>query len=160
MGKKERSIWKNLGLALAATPMVSLVGLIIITLFGALDNAITKIQSAGYWWLILIVVYIISLIYFIYEPKICRNRKRKEVVKGLILYWEEQLEKQNKLQKSDVDKKFICENLLERIKVWAWSDPELWNEYFPNEKYSKYLFGIVDNFMAYLQHQKNNYKKK
>jgi len=159
MGKKERSIYKNLGLALAATPMVSLFGLIIITLFGALDNAITNIQSAGNWWLILIVAYIISLIYFIYEPKIRQNRKRKELVNGLILYWEEQLEKQDKLQKSNIDIEFIRKNLLERIKVWAWFDPKLWTEYFPDEKYSKYIFGIVDNFMAYLQDQKKITKK-
>lgn len=160
MGKKERSIWKNLGLALAATPGVLLVGLIIITLFGALDNAITKIWSAGYWWLILIVAYIISLIYFIYEQKIRLNRERKKVVNALILYWEEQLEKQNKLPKSGVDIEWIRESLLERIKVWAWFDPELWTKYFPGEKYSKYLFGVVDNFMAHLQQLENKYKKK
>jgi hypothetical protein len=57
MDKKERNIWKNLGLALAATPIVSFIGIIIITLVEALDDAITKIQLAGYWWLILIMVY-------------------------------------------------------------------------------------------------------
>jgi len=159
MGKKERSIYKNLGLALAATPMVSIVGLIIITLFGALDNAITNIQSAGNWWLILIVAYIISLIYFIYEPKIRQNRKRKELVNGLIFYWKERLEKQNKLQESNIDIEFIRENLLKRIKVWAWSDPKLWAGYFPDEKYPKYSFGIVDDFMAYLQDQKKITKR-
>ena len=160
MGKKERRIWGNLGLALAATPGVLLVGLIIITLLGALDNAITKIQSAGYWWLLLIVAYIISLIYIIYEPKIRINRERKKVVNALILYWEEQLEKQNKLPKSGMDIEWIRESLLERIKIWAWFDPELWTKNFPDEKHSKYLFGIVDNFIAHLQHLENKYGKK
>ena len=165
IGKKERSIWKNLGLALATTPMVALVGLVIITLFGALDNAITKVQSAGYWWLLVIVAYIISLVYILREPKIRLNHKRKKVVDALVLYWEEQLAKQNKLPKSGIDMagidiEWIRESLLERIKVSAWFDPELWNKYYPDEKYSKYLFGIVDNFIAHLQYLQKKYGKK
>ncbi len=160
IGKKERSIWKNLGLALAYTLQVTIVGLVIITLFGVLDNAITKIQSAGYWWLLLIVGYIISLVYILCEPKIRLNHERKKVVNALILYWEEQLEKQNKLPKSGIDIEWTRERLLERIKVWAWFDPELWNEYYPDEKYSKYLFGIVDNFIAHLQCLQKKYGKK
>jgi len=46
MDKSRRSVLKNLGLALAATPMVAILGLIIITLVGALDDKITKIQLA------------------------------------------------------------------------------------------------------------------
>lgn len=177
IGKKERSIWKNLGLALVYTPVVTIVGLVIITLFGALDYAITKVQSAGYWWLLLIVGYIISLVYVICEPKIRLNHERKKVVNALILYWEEQLENQNKLPKSGIDIELLRESplerikvlalfertresLLERIKVGAWFDPELWNEYFPDEKYSKYLFGIVDNFIAHLEHMAKKYGKK
>lgn len=156
---KKRSIWKNLGWALAATPMVSFVGLIIITLVGALDEAITKMQTAGYWWLILIGAYILSLIYFIYEPTIRQNHERKKVVNALILYWKDQLEKQTKPQPSDEEIELVREMLIERVKMWAWFDPELWTKYFPNEKYSKYLFGIVDNFMTYWENQKNKYEK-
>jgi hypothetical protein len=156
---KERSIWKNLGWALAATPVVSFVGLIIITLIGVLDDAITKVQIAGYWWLILIGAYILSLIYFIYEPTVRQNHERKKAVNALILYWKEQLEKQSKSQPSEKEIELVHEMLLERIKIWAWFDPELWNKYFPDENYSKYFFGIVDNFMAYWEHQKNKYKK-
>ena len=157
---KKRSIWKNLGRALAATPVVSFVGVIIVTLAGALDDAVTKIQSAGYWWLILIVAYILSLIYFICEPAIHRYLERKKAVNGLILYWKEQLEKQNKSQPPDREIKLVREMLLERVKIWAWFDPDLWIKYFPDEKYSKYLFGIVDNFIAYWQQQKSEYEKK
>jgi hypothetical protein len=160
MDKKERNIWKNLGLALAATPIVSFIGIIIITLVEALDDAITKIQLAGYWWLILIMAYILSLIYFLYESKIRKNLERKKIVNGLILYWREQLEKQGKAQPSEEEIKLVHDMLLERFKIWAWFDPDLWIKYFPNEKYSKYLFGIVDNFMVYWQHQKDKYTKK
>lgn len=149
MNKKERNIWKNLVWALAATPIVSFVGLIIITLVGAIDDAITKLQMAGYWWLILIGAYILSLIYFIYEPTIRQNHERKKVVNGLILYWKENLEKQNNPQPSENDIEIVHEMFLERFKVWAWFDTELWNRNFPDEKHSKYLFGIVDNFMEY-----------
>jgi membrane protein implicated in regulation of membrane protease activity len=160
MDKKERNIWKNLGLALAATPIVSFIGIIIITLVGALDDAITKIQLAGYWWLILIMAYILSLIYFLYESKIRKNLERKKIVNGLILYWKEQIEKQGKAQPSEEEIKLVHDMLLERFKIWAWFDLDLWIKYFPNEKYSKYLFGIVDNFMVYWQHQKDKYTKK
>lgn len=157
---KKRSIWKNLGWALAASPIVSFVGLIIITLIGALDDAITKIQMADYWWLILIGACILSLIYFTYEPTIRRNHERKKVVNGLILYWEEQLKKQTNPQPSDEEIELVREMLIERIKVWAWFDPELWTKHFPDEKYSKYLFGLMDNFIEYWQHQKNKCEKK
>ena len=139
---------------MAATPAVSFVGLIIITLIGGLDDAITKIQLMGHWWLILVAGYFLSLIYFLYEPTFRRNQERKKTVSGLILYWEEQLAKQNKLQPSDEEIKMVREMLLERVKIWAWLDSELWMKYFPDEKYSQYLFGIVDNFMVYWEAMK------
>jgi len=145
-------------LALAATPMTAFVGLIIITLIGASDAAITIIQSAGYWWVILIVAYVLSLIYFLCKRTIRRNRERKKVVNGLIIYWEEQLAKQNDPHPSDKEIEVVREMFLERVKVWAWSDTELWTRYFPDEKYSKYLFGIADNFMEYRKNQKNSNK--
>jgi hypothetical protein len=157
MNQKERSIWKNMLLALAATPMTAFVGLIIITLIGALDAAINIIQSAGYWWVILIVAYVLSLIYFLCEPTIRRNRERKKVVNGLILYWEEQLAKQNDPHPSDKEIEVVRDMFLERVKVWAWFDPEIWVKYFPEEIYSNYLFGMVDNFMLYWENQKNKY---
>ena len=83
-----------------------------------------------------------------------RNREREKVVNSLILYWEEQLAKQNKPQPSDKEIEHVREIFLERVKVWAWSDPELWNRYFPDEEYSKYLFGIVDNFIVYWENRK------
>lgn len=159
MDRKERSIWKNLGWALAATPAVAFVGLIIITLAGALDDLITKMQCAGYWWLILILSYILSLIYFIYEPSVRQNIERKKVANALILYWKEQLEKQGKSQPSAKEVELVRDMLLERIKIWAWFDPDLWIKYFPDEKYSKHLFGTMDNFMIYWEQQKNKYEK-
>jgi hypothetical protein len=158
MNRKEKSIWKNLLLALAATPMTAFIGLIIITLIGAIDQAITKIQLSRHWWAILILTYVLSLIYFLREPTIRRNLERKKVVNGLILYWKEKLEKQNNPYPSEKEIEVVCEMLLERIEVWAWFDAELWARYFPNEKYSKYLFSIVDNFMEYWKNQKNNNK--
>jgi len=44
------------------------------------------------------------------------------------------------------------------VKVRAWFDTELWTRYFPDEKYSKYLFGIADNFMDYWKNQKDTNK--
>ena len=158
MNEEERSIWKNLLLALAGTPITAFIGLIIITLIGAIDQAITKIQLSGHWWVILISAYVLSLIYFLYEPTIHRNRERKKVVNGLILYWEEQLAKQNNPHPSEKEIEVVREMFLERVKAWAWLDTELWTRYFPDEKYSKYLFGIVDNFMEYWKNQKNKKK--
>lgn len=150
---KQRSIWKNLLFALAATPITAFIGLIIITVIGAIDHAITKIQLSGHWWVILIFAYILSLIYFLCEHTIRINRERKKVVNGLILYWEEQLAKQNDPHPSEKEIEVVHEMLLERLKVWAWFDAELWTRYFPYEKHSKSLFGIVDNFMKYWKNQ-------
>jgi hypothetical protein len=98
------------------------------------------------------------LIYFLCKRTIRRNRERKKVVNGLIIYWEEQLAKQNDPHPSDKEIEVVREMFLERVKVWAWSDTELWTRYFPDEKYSKYLFGIADNFMEYRKNQKNSNK--
>ena len=95
INSKQRSIWKNLVFALAATRMTAFIGLIIIILIGVIDQAITKIQLSGHRWVILIFAYVSSLIYFLCEPTIRRNHKRKKVVNGLILYWEDQLAKRN-----------------------------------------------------------------
>lgn len=151
---KERSIWKKLGLALAATPVTALAFLVIVTLVGALNDAIATIQLAGHWWVILIVAYILSFIYFLFESRVRRNRKRKEMVSGLIHYWLEQLAKRSKSVPSDEEIELVHEMILKRVGVWACSDPELWNRRFPNEKYSEYLFDVVDNFMAYWENQK------
>ena len=157
---KERNIWKNFGLALAATPMVSFVGLIIITLIGALDNAITKIQLSGHWWIILIFAYVLSFFYFIYKPKIQITHERNKVVNALLLYWEEQQVKRNYPDPSEEEIKIVRECLLERVKVWAWFDHELWEKQFPEENYSEYIFGMVDNFIPYWENQKSKYNIK
>ena len=62
MKEKERSIWKNLLLGLVATPLTAFIGLIVITLIGGVDQAITKIQLSGHWWLILIFAFVLSVL--------------------------------------------------------------------------------------------------
>jgi hypothetical protein len=145
---KQRNIWKNLLWAIGLTPGIVLGGLIVITIVGALDDTITKIQKSGHWWILLIVGYVLSLIYLIYAPKFRLDRERKEFVSALILYWETQFAKQNKPQPSEDMIKRMREELLERVKIWAWFDPKLWSHFYPEEKYSEYPFGIVDNLMA------------
>lgn len=145
---KQRSLLVNLGLALAATPLATFVGILVITLIGALDDGITKIQQKGYWWLLLIVGYVISLVYFLIEPKIQRKRELDKIVNGLILYWQEQLQKQHKPLLSKDAIKSLGDTLLKRVEVWAWCDPILWSKYFPDEQYSEYIFDIVDNLRS------------
>ena len=38
---------------------------------------------------------------------------------------------------------------LQRLLIWAKSDPGLWTKVFPAETYSEHFFGIVDSFMNY-----------
>ena len=169
MAKKERNIFVNialtLGFSLACTPMVAFVGIIIITLAGALDDAITKIQSAGHWWLLLIGAYCISLIGLLYAPTIRKIIKEKKAVvrkngavDGLVIYWREQMAKQGRAQPSEKEIELVHALLLERIEVWA-QYPNSWHRFFPDEKYSETFFGIVDNFMAQKQPQKDKCEK-
>ena len=88
-----------------------------------------------------------SLIYLVREPHIRRNRARRKVVDGLILYLREQLAKQNKPDLSERDVGTVRELLLQRVAVWAHFSPELWAEQFPDEKYSEHLFETVHNLM-------------
>ena len=154
MNEKERSIWKNLLLALAATPITTVIGIVVITLIGGTDKVITKIQLSGHWWGMLIVAYILSLIYFIYKPKIQIIYERNKVLNALLLYWEEHQVKHNHSDPSEKEIKIVREWLLERVKIWAWFDNELWNKQFPEENYSEYIFGMVDNFIPYWESQK------
>lgn len=157
---ENRSIWKNLGYALAATPMAYAGGLFIIYCIGAIIDGIFEIQWGGYWWLVLIGAYVLSLIYFIYEPSIRANQKRKKIVWVLILYWKERLVESGKIEPSESEVKLVSDMLMERVNGWTWSDFELWNRYFPEEEYPKYLFNIVDNFMLYWQNWKDKYDKR
>jgi hypothetical protein len=126
------------------TPVTAFIGIVVITLVGALDKAITKIQSAGHWWIILIPAYFLSLIYFLYEQKVRRNRELDKVVSGLMLYLKQQRAKQNKDQPAeDTARSLICS----RVEAWACSDPDLWSRNFRDEKYPEYLFDIVDNLL-------------
>jgi hypothetical protein len=145
---EHRNIWKNLLLAIGLTPGVALGGLFIVTIVGVLDDSITKIQARGHWWILLIVGFIVSLIYVIYAPKFHVARERKKFVSALILYWETQFGKQNKFQPSEDMIEIMQGELLERVKVWAWYNLELWSRFYPEEKYSEYPFGIVDSLMA------------
>jgi len=154
---KTKHILKSLGFALAATPGVTFAGLLVITLIEGLGYAVTKIQFVGHWWIILIVVYILSLIYILYEPKIKVNRERKKVVDALILYMKDQQDRRNKPQPSEYELELIKEYLLERVKVFVWFNSEIWSIDFPNEKYPEYLFDIVENFMKYWENQKSKY---
>jgi len=158
---RQRNIWKNLGLALVTTPAAGTVGLIFITLIGGLDDAITKLQRGGRWWILLIITYLLSLIYFFYEPKIRRNHLRNKYASALILYWEGKLAKEGKPQpSSDRETECMRDLLDERIKAWAWSDPDLWSRYYPNEKYSENPFEIVDGIMAWFEEKRELYKNK
>ena len=143
-----------MGFALAATPATAIIGLVIIGLIEALGYAIHTVQSAGHWWMILIVAYVLSLIYFLCEPTIRRNRERKKMVNGLILYWKDQLRKQDDpYYPLETEIEVVRGMFLERFGVWAWFDTKIWIRHFPDEKYSKYLFGIVDNFMEYYKNK-------
>ena len=153
MGKNERNIWKSLLLALATTPMVFVAIFIIFELIRAFNILISKILSAGYGWVIIIIVYVLSLLYFIYKPKIRKNREMKKAVNSLGLYLQEQIGKENIPQPSEADIKLINELLLERVKVWVWFDLELWNGCFPDEKYPQSFFGNADSLLEqYKQH--------
>ncbi len=156
MDRKERSIWKNMLLALAVTPATTFIGLIAITLIGGIDQAITKIQISGNWWVILIFAYVLSFLYVIYKPKLQIYHGRNKVVNALLLYWKDQQTKRNYLDPPKKEIKLVRECLQERVKVWAWFDQELWKKHFPEEKYSEYMFGMVENFIPYWE----NFKKK
>src|SRR3989339_1907073 len=149
MNENNEGIWKKLLLALAATPMTAVIGSLCIMLVGAIDQGIIQVQLNGHWWVILIGSFGLSFIYFSYKPMVQKYYERKKVAYGLILYWEEQLIKQGKQQPSSRELEEVENMFIERLKVWAWYNPEMWARCFPNENYSTYLFGIVDNFMLY-----------
>jgi len=140
---KNRTFLKNISLAILAIPITSLVGLVVITVLGAIDDSISYIQSIGYWWIILIVSFLLSFLYFQYEPEFKKNRERVRLADSLIEIWKEKLAKENKPQPTESEIEALRELFIERIKVYVWFDPDLWKQYFPDEKYPKYPSDIV-----------------
>ncbi len=153
---KERKFWINLLLAIPYIPIATLAILVPLTLIGALDNAITKIQLAGHSWWLLIILYTFAFLYLTLEPKLKIQWEREKVVNGLILYFKDQLEKRGEKQPSSIELNSIHDSLMERLKIWVWFNPKLWKEEFPNEEYPKYLFGIVDNYIDFIDRYKKD----
>lgn len=149
---KTVKVLKTLGLALALTPLLSLVVLVFITVIGAVDDLITNIQIAGNYWILALVFYLLSLSYLICEPKVRKYIETKKIVNALMIYWKDKLENEGKPQLSKRDAELVEDMLIQRFKIWAWFDEKLWNEQFP-EKYPKSLFGIVDKLMEYKEKQ-------
>lgn len=136
------------------TPVVTIVGVLIITLVGALDDGITDLQLRGLWWILVIIGYILSLGYILYKPIFQKNQNRKTLVFMSILYWEEQLAKRNKPKPTEYETEMMRKYIINRMEIMALFDPELWDRRFPNEKYTESLFELVDNYLKI----ENNYE--
>jgi len=122
MNIEERNVGKILLLALAGTPAIVFVGLIVITLIGAIDQEITKVQESGQWWVILIFAYVISLIYFLFKPtKRIDNEKKKELAAEMrnklqsLKTTIEQLEKEKDIPRAIVETSMGDLNSLEEL---------------------------------------------
>ncbi len=152
-----KEILKKILLAIISAPFFAVIGIIIITVIGAIDDAISVIQLKGYWWLILIISFFLSLIYFISEEKIKIYYKRKKFVDTLILYYRDQQANKDKIDPSEKEIELLKDMLEERIKIWAWSDPEIWNRYYHEEQFSESLFKMMDNFILYYHKQLEKY---
>ena len=87
------------------------------------------------------------MVYVFYEPKFRQNRERNKFVSALILHWRWKFAKQDNFPSED-EIEPRREMLIERVKVWAWSDPQLWADYYPYEKYSEDPFEILDVLIA------------
>lgn len=148
---KKRSLWVNLGLALAATPMAILISGIILLPFWALGNAF----NVAPWWAILTAGYILALVYVFYEPIFRRIYERRKTVDALIFYWRVQLAKRKIPQPlDDGEIKEMREVILERMVMWGWFDPKYFSVEFA-EKHSEFSFcvmgSIIDDLIAEME---------
>jgi len=146
----KRAVWKILKLPLLAIPCCILpttAGLIVITVIGGLDDAITKWQIAGHWWIILVIGYILTLIYFLYEPIYRRDQKIKKYVSVLILFWEAKLLSENKPEPPDGEIEYMRNALTKKVKRWI-SLEEEWLSGNPGERSFGCPFDAVDLVLA------------
>src|SRR3989339_1358582 len=97
---QQRKIWFNLILSLFSIPLVSLIVLASITIIGALDDFISKIQITGYWGVLLLVIFVLTFFYLNFEPKIRTDIERRKIVNALTLYLKDQLDQQKQSQPS------------------------------------------------------------
>jgi len=68
--ENKRSFWKKIFFALVSCPLVWIVGIIFFMLAGAVDDFIVQMQGEGKWWILLIISFVFSLIYFLFDLKI------------------------------------------------------------------------------------------
>ena len=158
MKAEHRSVWKKLVYALAATPMVAIIGLLIITVIGAVDDAITRWQHSGHWWIILILGFIASLIYFFCEPKFRRDQKTKKYASALILFWEWRLANEKKPEPSDSEIGWMRIKFVEKIRTWASLMGESFSENF-QERFTGCPFELVDVVLAERQKWEEKFKE-
>lgn len=146
----DRTILGNIVYALGITPIVYMVCIVIITLNGILDDALSEFLLTRPWWVLLIVTYFLSIGFSLFGPIIRRYWKREKALNYMILYYTETLKKEKNTLPSTKDIQDLREySLLDRLKVWKWHHPDMWSSKYPNEKYSETLFGLVDNFIEY-----------
>jgi hypothetical protein len=75
---KKRGFWKNLLFSVITTPLVDIVGIIIVTIFGGIDRWITEMQSDGKWWMIFLTAFGLSFIFHLWEVKIHVDIERRK----------------------------------------------------------------------------------
>ncbi len=137
-------------IALAYVPIVAFVGLLIITIFRVIDDGISKLQADGNWWVILIVVYFLSLILLVYAQHSGFVRARQELIDGYIYYYKEKNNKQNITIPTNQEIEEIKNILMKKIKIWAWFNKDLWN----SGSYNSYIIEMAEKYTTKKQANK------
>jgi len=136
--KKEIGVWWNIVGPLLFMPIT----LFIVALILGIGGIFGMIMDEGPWW-VLIMAYIISGCYLWTLEARRRERQRKAIPDALVLYFRDQLVKQGRFDSLEICS--VRGEIVRRIEIWKYSNPEMWAKVFPCEKYSESLFGIVDN---------------
>lgn len=138
----KKRLWKNLLVALALAPAVTIIGILVFLAFGTVDDGVQKLQGDGNWWVLPIVAYCFSLFFLIFVPNSKFGRERKQYIDGYIIHWKESLKKENKPAPSEQEIKELEEFLLGKIKYWDYLNHDLWN----SSSYYLYLLEMLEKF--------------
>lgn len=154
-----KSILKIIGVGLAFTPAFLFGGLIVLSVIGALDNAVTKLYRSGRHWVILVICFVLSLIYIAVMPTYRQKRNKRKLIDAIMLHWRIERAKNNKSPLPSEEEKWVSDELEERIEAlgWDWGYEDLWSHYYFENKGQVSPFNLMDDIMANLEEIKREF---
>ena len=103
---------------MAGIPAAFLIVNIIMAIIEGLNIPVSRWERSRHIWVLFVISFVLSLIYFFYKPMYDRDKKIKKYVSALILFWEAKLVSENKPEPPDDEIEYMRNALTKKVKRW------------------------------------------